>query len=89
MFALSQVPKDMGLDNTVDERTRELTQFIRKIDAIPGGIYGSDTEMINDLSTTAKVTKVQRKRCVFYFSKTTSFLFYLSTLHILFLFSLF
>ena len=38
IFALSQVPKDMGLDNTVDKRTREINQFLCRIEAIPGGI---------------------------------------------------
>jgi len=54
IFALSEIHKDMGLDNTVDERTRALSEFICRIDAIPGGLYGSDTEMIHNLSTNCK-----------------------------------
>ena len=68
MFAFSQVPKDMGLDNTVDERTRELAQFIRKIEAIPGRIYGLDTELINNLSTNCiDYKRAKKKVCVLHF----------------------
>ena len=68
MFPLSQVPKDMGLDNTVDERTRELTQFILKIDAIPGGMFGLDTETINNLSTNCNgYESAKKKVCILHF----------------------
>ena len=68
IFALSQVPKDMGLDNTVDERTRAINQFLCLIDAIPGGVYGSDTDMINNLSTNCTdYEKAKKKVCILYF----------------------
>ena len=58
----------MGLDNTVDKRTRELAQFIRKIKAIPGGICGSDTEMINNLSTNyIGYKRAKKKVCILQF----------------------
>ena len=68
IFALSQIHKDMGLDNTVDERTRELSEFLCRIERIPGGIYGSDTEMIHNLSTNCKdYEKAKKKVCILYF----------------------
>lgn len=64
IYALSQVPKDMGLDNTVDEMTRELSQFLCRIDNIEGGLYGSDTDMINNLTTNCKeYDKAKLKVC--------------------------
>ena len=68
IFALSEIPKDMGLDNTVDERTRAINQFLCKIDAVPGGIYGADTDMINNLSTNCTdYEKAKKKVCILYF----------------------
>jgi len=54
----------MGLDSTVDERTRELAEFICTIEAIPGGTYDSATEMIHNLSTNCKEYNRAKKKIV-------------------------
>ena len=68
IFALSEVPKDMGLDNTVNEKTREIAQFICRIEAIPGGIYGLDTGIVNNLSINCKEYNREKKKvCILHF----------------------
>ena len=78
MFALSKVPKDMGLENTVDEGTRQIFEFICTIESFPGGdIYSSDTEIINSLSfNSVTYDKVKAKACVLHFDDFKYLLLY-------------
>ena len=58
----------MRLDNTVDERIREIAEFICTIADIPGSIYGSDTKIINNRSTNCKAyNKAKMKVCILHF----------------------
>ena len=52
MFAPENLPhKDMGFADCADDKTVSIAEFLQRVEKIPGGIYGDDTEMIKNLSS--------------------------------------
>ena len=68
IFTLSEVPKELGLYNCVDERTRQISEFICTIETFPGDIFDADTDMINTLSSNCPIyNKAKKNVCDLYF----------------------
>ena len=50
----------MGFATCADDKTISIADFLQRVEKIPGGVYGDDTEMIKNLSTNTTNYEIEK-----------------------------